>query len=403
MTPVFVARQPVFTRDMRLFGYELLFRAAEGDQRAEVLDEDVATRQLLMNTFTVIGLEQLVGHNPALVNVGRAFLLQEAANRSLPTRGVILEVLETVTPDPEVLAALATLRKAGVRICLDDFEPTPETLPLVEYADIVKIEVEGRSAREIARIVEQIKRPGVRLLAEKIEDRQQFRDCLDLGFQYFQGYFLSRPRTVRGAAIPSSRLPTVRLLAAIQKPELEVAELERIIGTDVGLSYRLLRYLNSAYYQLQRPLDSIRQAILYLGLNELRRWASLMAIAAVDDKPSELISMLTVRARMCELLGRQLHGGDGDTFFTVGLFSGLDAVLDVPLAEVVAELPLSQDVHQALLHRQGPAGQVLDCVLHYEAGDWDWLELRQHTPDTVLKAYLDAIDWTRTVLEQYSA
>ena len=128
-----------------------------------------------------------------------------------------------------------------------------------------------------------------------------------------------------------------------------------------------------------------------------------MAISAVDDKPPELISMLTVRARMCELLGRQFHGGDGDTFFTVGLFSGLDAVLDVPLSEVVGELPLSREVHQALLHRQGRAGQVLDCVLHYEAGDWDWLELREYPPDTVLQAYLDAIDWTRTVLEQYSA
>lgn len=403
MSSVFVARQPVFTRDLRLFGYELLFRATEADETAEVLDEDAATRQLLMNTFTVIGLEHLVGRNPALINVGRDFLLQEAANRSLPTRGVILEVLETVMPDQDVIAAMDTLRNAGVRICLDDFQATSQAFELVDHADIIKIEVEGRPTREIARVVEQVKRPGVRLLAEKIEDRAQFRDCLDLGFHYFQGYFLSRPRTVRGAAIPTSRLPTVRLLAAIQKPELEVGELERIIATDVGLSYRLLRYLNSAYYQLQRPLDSIRQAILYLGLHELRRWASLMAIASVDDKPSELISMLTVRARMCELLGHELHAGDGDTFFTVGLFSGLDAVLDVPLSEVVAELPLSRDVHQALLHRQGPAGTVLDCVLHYESGDWDWLQFHEYPSETVIQAYLDAIDWTRSILEQYSA
>lgn len=402
MNEVYVARQPVFNRDLRLFGYELLFRATADAESADIIDDETATRDVLTNAFTVIGLERLVGRYPALVNMDAASLVREAQQRTLPAAGIILEVLETVPVSREVIGALRDLRRSGFRVCLDDFEPKPEALPLLEYADIVKLEVEGRSARSLARTLEQIRRPGVRFLAEKIASQDQFRDCLDLGFHYFQGYFLSRPRTIRGAAVPASRLPTVRLLAAIQQPELEVSELERIIGTDVGLSYRLLRYMNSAYYQLQKPLDSIRQAILYLGLNELRRWASLMAIAAVDDKPAELIGLLTVRARMCELVGREIHGGNGDTYFTVGLFSGLDAVLDMPLREVVAELPLSREVHRALLERTGAAGEVLDCVLHYEAGDWEWLELQADIPGaTLVQCYLDAIEWSRTVLEQY--
>ena len=400
MTSVFVARQPVLTRDMKLFAYELLYRATEADQFAGVIDDDSATRQLIVNTFTAIGLEQLAGRSPVLINVGRAFLLQEAANRSLPTQGVILEVLETITPDADVLTALATLREAGMGICLDDFQLTPETRPLLDYADIVKIEVNQRTARDVSRTVEQVKGYGARLLAEKVEDQQQLRHCLDLGFHHFQGCFLNRPRTVRGTVIPSSRLAALRFLAAVQKPDLELVDLEHIIKSDVGLSYRLLRYLNSAHYALRRPPDSIRQAILYLGVNELRRWASLMALATIDDKPSELISTLMVRARMCELIGRRLYAHDGDTCFTVGLFSGLDALLDAPLADVVVELPLSDEVHAALLHFRGPAGQVLEYVLRYETGDWSWLEAREHAPDTALQAYLHAIDWTHELLEQ---
>ena len=385
---------------MSVFAYELLYRASKSDQFSGVIDDDSATRQLIMNTFTAIGLERLVGRSPALINVGREFLLREAAERYLPTEGVILEVLETVMPDAEVLAALAKLRKAGMCICLDDFQLTAETRPLLNHADIVKIEVNRRTVQEISRIVEQVRGYGARLLAEKVEDQQQVRDCLDLGFDYFQGYFLNRPRTVRGAIISSNRLVTLRFLAAIQKSDLEVVELERIISSDVGLSYRLLRYLNSAYYSLRRPPDSIRQAILYLGVHELRRWAALTALATLDDKPSELISTLMVRARMCELIGRQLYAHNGDTCFTVGLFSGLDALLDVPLADALAELPLGDEIHEALLHFHGPAGQVLEYVLRYETGDWSWLEAQEHAQDMVLQAYLHSIDWTRTLLEQ---
>lgn len=399
MTTVFVARQPVFTRDLRLYGYELLFRAAEGQQRADVVDDDLATGRVLLNTFTVIGLEEVVGRYPALVNVSRDFLIREARDRTLPARRVVLELLESVTAEPAVLEAMDALRADGFTLCLDDFAPSPETLPLLDHADIVKLEIEGRTHEELVALVETVQRPGLRLLAEKIENRQRFQECLELGFHYFQGYFLSRPRTVRGSSVPVHRLPTVRLLASIQRPQLDVAELERIIATDVGLSYRLLRYMNSAYYQLQRPMDSIRQAVLYLGTRQMRRWASLMAISAMDDKPPELISMLTVRARMCELLGTQFHHGDGDTYFTIGLFSGLDVVLDAPLAEVLKALPLSRDVHEALLRRKGSGGRVLDCVLHYETGDWDWLELSGYPAAQVIQAYLDAIEWSRDAFQ----
>ncbi|MFO7857843.1 MAG: HDOD domain-containing protein [Ectothiorhodospiraceae bacterium] len=400
MNAVYVARQPIFTRDLHLFGYELLFRPTAQAQCSSVTDDDQATQQVITTAFTMIGLERLVGYAPALINVGEAFLLREAEQRSLPSSRIILEVLESVTATPEVLGALETLRGAGYRICLDDFEPGPDNRALLEHADIVKLETEGRSASQIAAQVDQVKRPGIRLLAEKLEDRQQFRDCLDIGFHYFQGYFLSRPRTVRGAAVPAGRLATLRLLATIQRPDLEVAELERIITTDVGLSYRLLRYMNSAYYQLQRPLESVRQAILYLGLRELRRWASLMAISTVDNKPPELIRLLTVRARMCELIGARLQTGSGDAFFTVGLFSGLDAVLDAPLDEALAELPLSDEVHRAVLHRSGRLGEALECVLHYEAGDWDWLEDSGYASGVVIQCYLDAIDWARQLLDE---
>ncbi len=399
MQDVFVGRQPIYDVRQHVIGYELLFRSGQ-QNRAGQIDDVRATSQVIVNTFLGFGLSKLVGDRLAFINLSREFL-DQAASLPFPPDRVVFEVLESVVPDDDIGRSLSTLRDQGYGLALDDYVHDDRWQPLLPLVDFVKLDVLALTTDELHQQVAVLRPKGVALVAEKVEDQAVFEQCRKLGFHYFQGYFLSRPRTVRGAAIPPSRLPTVRLLATIQRPELEGGELERIIGTDVGLSHRLLRYLNSAYYQLQRPLDSIRQAILYLGLDELRRWASLMAIAAVDDKPSELISMLTVRARMCELLGRQLYAADGDTFFTVGLFSGLDVVLDVPLSEVVAELPLSREVHEALLQRQGPAGRVLDCVLHYEAGDWDWLDMNEFPAEIVFQAYVDAIDWTRTILDHY--
>ncbi len=396
MDDVFVARQPIFSRDLSVYGYELLFRAADHSQSAEFISGDQATSQVILNAFTVVGLDQLVGRRRAFINVSRDFLLG-AHRLPFPADRVVLELLEGTGVEPAVLQALEELGKAGFTLSLDDYEHDDLMRPMLERVHIVKLEVHRKSDEELGRAVERLRPFGVRLLAEKVETQERYEVCRNLGFELFQGYFLSRPKTVRGSSIPTSRLPTMSLLGQLYQPDVDLRELERIISSDVSLSYKLLRYMNSAFFPIQRRIDSIHQAVIYLGVRELQSWASLIAMAAVSDKPSELMVTLMVRARMCQQLARELKYPSQNTYFTVGLFSGLDALMDSSMEEVIRSLPLSKEVERALLEREGAAGALLDCVVRYEQGDWDWLDRSGYSPRMVIDAYLEAIDWAREV------
>ena len=297
---VFIARQPIFDRNLDLFAYELLFRDAE-TAAARIVDGDAATSQVLSNAFSVIGLDELVGDHLAFINFSGAYLL-ERPHISLPANHVVLELLEDSQPSDALIARLAALRGQGFRIALDDFVYRDELIPLLEVADIVKVQLPALTRRQLADHVDRLRTYPVKLLAEKVETQDEFELCHALGFDYFQGFFLSRPRTLRHNALPVHRLPMLRLLAALNDPDISMEQLERAITEDVTLSYRLLRYLNSSQFPTRTEIDSIRQAILYLGLDELRSWASMLAMVAVDDKPEELIASLMTRARMCENL-----------------------------------------------------------------------------------------------------
>ena len=392
MNDIFIARQPIYERDLSVYGYELLFRAAD-TEHAHVVDGNQATSQVILNAFTVMGLDELVGGHLAFINLTQEFLLKEE-RVPFPVDRVVLEVLEGVEPTEQLIAVLRDFKAAGYRISLDDFVYSEALLPLVRLADIVKVETSVLNAEQLREHVRLLRPYGVKLLAEKVETRQEFELCLELGFDYFQGYFLSRPRTLRGSSIPTHRLPTLTLLAALYRPDVDMEELEDLISQDVSLSYKLLRYLNSAFFPVQRKIDSIRQAVVYLGLQDLRTWASLLALASGSDKPQELMITVMVRAKMCQLLAEALDLKSPSAYFTVGLFSGLDALLDAPLEEIVHTLPLTPETEAALLRKEGPAGRVLDCALSYECGDWDHILGLGVDPEKVITAYLEAIAWT---------
>jgi EAL and modified HD-GYP domain-containing signal transduction protein len=391
MHDVFVARQPIFDRQLKVYAYELLFRRADA-QHANVIDGDQATSQVILNAFTVIGLDELVGPHLAFINMTRGFLLQDR-RVPFPVDRVVLEVLESIEPDAEVVLALQDLSRQGYKLSLDDFIFNEALLPLVELADIIKVDVMALTPAQIRRHVEQLRPYKVQLLAEKVETRAQYELCHQLGFDYFQGYFLERPNVVRGTSIPTNRLPTLNLLAALHRPDVEVAELERIISQDVSLSYKLLRYLNSPLFALRRRIESIRQALIFIGANELRTWATLMALSTASDKPQELMSQLMVRGKMCELLARKLKLKTPANCFTIGLFSGLDSLLDAPLETILASLPLSDEVTAALLRHEGDGGRLLECVLSYEHGEWDRLAQTKLPAEVVIEAYLEALHW----------
>lgn len=396
---VFIARQPIFDRNLDLFAYELLFRDAE-TAAAHIVDGDAATSQVLINAFSVIGLDQLVGDRLAFINFSGDYLL-ERPRISLPTDHVVLELLEDSHPTDALIARLAALRQRGFQVALDDFVYRDELIPLLKVADIVKVQLPGLSRRQLAEHVERLRAYPLKLLAEKVETQDEFELCHALGFDYFQGFFLSRPRIMRHNALPVHRLPTLRLLAALNDPDSGVEQLERVIAEDVTLSYRLLRYLNSSQFPTRTEIGSIRHAILYLGVEELRSWASMLAMVAVDDKPEELIAALMARARMCENLAKGLGFREPARFFSLGLFSGLDALLETPLEDIVTSLNLSRPARVALLEHEGEAGRILECALSYERGDWERIAQLGIPHDVAIRAYLDAIGWTDNARQEW--
>jgi EAL and modified HD-GYP domain-containing signal transduction protein len=366
VSDVFVARQPIFDGQLDLWGYELLFRRAN-ESVAVVDDADAATATVVINAFTEIGLERLVGEHAAWLNVSRDFIVQKLP-LTLPPKRIVLELLEDQRVDDELLEALGQLRRLGYTIALDDFTWDEEHAPLVEHVGIVKIDMLARDHDEVAADVERLRRHGVTLLAEKVETRADYRRALDLGFDLAQGYFFCQPETISARGVAPNRLSILQLVAALQNPQISFAEIESLIAHDVALSYRLLRYINSAFFGLRREVDSVGRAIALLGLENIKRWSTLTAFASIDDKPRELITTALVRARFCELAGPSFGEANNDQLFTLGLFSVVDALMDAPMPELLRAIPFPEDMTHALVAGHGAKGALLDCAIACERG-----------------------------------
>jgi EAL and modified HD-GYP domain-containing signal transduction protein len=387
MKESYVARQPIHDRALRVVGYELLFRGSQLSLSAGG-NGDEATSRTLLTALTEIGLEPLVGRRKAYVNVTRSFLLDGHARVCPPDR-FVLEVLEDVVVDAELLATLRVLRSEGYAIALDDFVYRDELRPLLDLAEVVKLDVLAHGDR-LPEQVELLRPFDVRLLAEKVETHEAMELCSDLGFELFQGFFFCRPRTVTGRGISASRLTRLQLLSSLNDPDLELEELARIVECDVALSYRLLRYVNSTYVGLAQPVDSIRKALVLLGVQTLRAWASLFVLAQMGEAPVELRATAMARARMCERVAPEL-GLSPQTAFTAGLFTVIDALMDQEMEAVLEELPLSDVVKAALLRHEGDLGALLGRVLAYEAGTLP------SDGASLCGPYLEAIAWADQV------
>jgi len=389
MSNVFIGRQPIFDRQNQVFAYELLWRGG-ADNQAGFADGDLATTQVMLNALTEIGLDRLVGNHLAFINLTRRFL---TGDRPLPemTERVVLEILEDIDPTAEVIAAVERLAGLGYTIALDDFLYRPALEPLVERADIVKIDLLALEDRDLREHVATLRRYSVRLLAEKVENAEQHALCMELGFDYFQGYFYARPNVVEGRRVPANQMALLQLLASLRDPEITDHELEKLIGQDVGLAWRLLRYINSARFGLNREIDSIRQAITLLGRRTLCQIASLLAMAKLGEKPPELLMTALIRAHMAARLC-ETRGLDADAGYTAGLFSVLDALLDQPMRDLLDELPLSPELADALRDGQGELGAVLTTVIACDTADWSRVTDSAFAPDVLSQAYLEAID-----------
>ena len=388
---VFVGRQPILGPNLKTIGYEVLYRNCEVDS-ANFSNEDVATAHVLLNTYLDIGLEHVVGSHLAFLNIPKQFLLENHCE-ALPKNRVVLEILENIDPSPRVLEAIASLSQQGYTIALDDFVFHDRFRPFLELAHIVKIDVLGKSEEQLERVARQLRDYRVRLLAEKVETRETYETCKQTGFFYFQGFFFYRPDIVRGRQIPGNRAALLELLGNIQDPDVSLKHLVEFIRNDLSLSYKILRYVNSAAVGLPRRMECIEQAACMVGIDRIRTWATLIIMATGKDHPMEMLVIALVRAKMCERLGHRLDAHSSEKYFTMGLLSVLDALYDSAMEDIVKNLPLPDDLLEALTSGTGTMGTVLNCVKAYEHGEWLELKHLQLPPATIRDFYLEAIDW----------
>jgi EAL and modified HD-GYP domain-containing signal transduction protein len=394
----YVARQPILDAAGQVFGYELLYRAG-ADATSCQDPHDLAAARVLNDAVLTLGLDTLTGGRRAFINVTRHMLLNDLATVLSPET-VVIEVLETVGFDEQVVAAVKGLKDRGYSIALDDFSFATGAAVLLPYARYVKVDVLATQGEERRKIEKAIK-PGTKLLAEKVETAESFEESRKLGYQLFQGYYFCRPTTFSGGALSARRLAYARLLAALNKTNVSVNSIEDLIKHDASLTYRVLRCINSAAFGIRREIQSIRQALVLLGLDQVRKWASVWALAGLNGgASSELVTIAILRARSCELVAGKMKGADdASEYFLLGLCSLLEAMLGQPMGTAVAELPLSENIREALLGETNDARHVLDAVIAHERGEWDEAASIANrlavAPDVLPHAYADALKWAR--------
>jgi EAL and modified HD-GYP domain-containing signal transduction protein len=394
----FVARQPIFTGDERVFGYELLFRAGTEDY-FQASDADAASRSTV-STSMLIGLDVLCEGQRAFVNCTREVLLKDYITL-LPSTLTVVEVLESVPPDDLVMAACQRLKAAGYLIALDDFAANDPREPLTALADIIKVDLRVTTLEQAAEMVRRHGPWHCRMLAEKVETREEFAAAKKAGFVYFQGYFFHRPETVKAREIPENRINYLRIWQAISRPKLDVREIEELIKREASLCYRLLRYLNSPVFGFGNEIHSVRHALALLGEREVCRWVRLVAtLNAGQDKPSELVTSALIRARFCELLSPRVNHAGSDLFL-VGLLSLMDAILEIPMTKILEHVALDKESKAVLLGTASPLRPFYRLMLAQESGEWEEVKaLCQQlnlAENEVAQSYLQAIQWTHQI------
>lgn len=394
----YVARQPIMTREEQVFGYELLFRDGVENYFCAP-DQDAASRSTLDSSI-LMGLDVLCGNRRAFVNCTREVLLKDYMTL-LPSSQAVVEILETVTPDDQVLAACHRLKEAGYMIALDDFVVDDPREVLADLVDIIKVDLKRTSQEDAAKMVQRFGPWRCRMLAEKVETREEFFAARKAGFLYFQGYFFQKPEVMSTREIPSNQLNYVRMLQAVSREELDPREIEKLIKTEASLCYRLLRYMNSAAFGFVNEIHSVRHALSLLGEREVRRWVRLVAtLAAGQKKSSELVLAALGRGRFCELLSPKVQHGGSDLFL-LGLFSLMDTLLETPMKVLLANVPVDQETKAALLGGTGRLAPIYHLMVARETGEWkDSAEfaIQLHLSESeVAEAYWQAMQWARQV------
>jgi EAL and modified HD-GYP domain-containing signal transduction protein len=395
----FAARLPILSAGEKVFGYKLLFRT-DVNNRFPGVEGDVASRGVI-DMLSLIGLNTLSNNLPAFIVTTRDILIRQYL-ALLPAGKVIAEIPDSVPTDAEVLRACKQLKDAGFKIALSSFRADDPRRELEEIADFLKIDIKTSSLADVATLTSCYRGRGPRLIAEKVETREDFEFCKSEGFSYFEGYFFRKPEMMRARGAQSNRTVYLRLLSAISRPDLDWKEIEEIVKSDPLLYYRLLRYLSSAIFGLRGEVRTVGQALTFLGEKEIRRWCQLSGMLEMSrKKPSDLALAALVRARFAELLGARVNSGNSN-LFQVGLFSLMDAILEIPMREVLEGLPLDENARTVLLEDAGPLSPVYDLILAVELGVWPRIAALSSQlsidQEFVAQSHWIAMEWAQSIV-----
>lgn len=398
----YIARQPILNVHKRLYAYELLYRGAE-PYTLQNVSGNRATASLLSSTFLTRGIEEISGMRPCFINFTQD-LLERNLPAAFPKNQIVIEILENVEPTDNLIAVCKKLHDDGYKIALDDFVYSRKLEPLIAFADIIKIDVRLTPLDSITRTLNRLQHQKIRLLAEKVETLKEFEMANRLGFSYFQGYFFSKPEKIEIRELSSVKVNLLRLLAEVTRKETTLEKLQEIISVDIAISYKLMRFLNSAYFYRLQEVKTVKHAIAYLGEKELRRFVLLVVVSELaSEQPGELTRLALVRAKFCELLAEASpYRARADELFIMGLFSLLDAMLGAPMERIMDKLPIGQTVKEALGNKSGIMGMFLRVAVAFERNQQKKIvsllkELKINTKD-IRESYMSAVRYANGLL-----
>ena len=403
MEEAFIGRQAILDQKKNVYAYEILFRSGLKNAFDPSLDGNVATQSVMVNTMLDFGMKKLVSDKKAFINFTEKNLLNRAP-QLLPADSIVVEILETVQPTPAILEAVQELKDEGYKIALDDFVLLPGYEPLIDMADIIKVDFRITEDPEERKRLREILPGHVRLLAEKIETEEEFHQALEYGYVLFQGYFFCKPVVLHKKKLTSNALSQIRLLKEVNRQDFDFSAIINVISSDTNLVHKLLTYINSVGIGLTYHISNLRQAAVLLGSGGMRRWVTLISLQTFsEDKPPELFTLSLLRAKFCELIAHEIKRPDltPDTGFLLGMFSLLDVLLSQPMEEVLKEVGLSSELNAALLGEDNILRHVLDLVIAYEQGDWDKVIAccrRENIPVEHLQpCYDEVLKWYNTL------
>lgn len=398
-TKILMARQPIFNLDLKVVAYELLYRSEDGINPLPLISGDQASSRVILHSYTSICEAGSLRILPAFVNFTQQ-MLEADSLPPVPPQEMVIEILEDSVASPELIQAARRHAEAGYRIALDDFIYDASFDPLLDIADIVKVDIRALDESQLKEQVALLQPFKVTLLAEKVETHEEYALCRELGFNLFQGYFFSKPELLKGQSPQGNKLILMQLLSTLNEPEVRVETLKQLIERDPALTFKLLRLVNSSAFGLRREVSSLQEALVYLGINQLKKWISLIALADNYGKPSELTRQILLLARMSELVATPAADVDAEQAFMAGLLMHLDALLSISRDDILSQVDVSDNIKRALRGENGPLGTLLHQVQQFTQGKWESED--RMLMEMMQACYLSSLEWTHESMQLMS-